>query len=415
MKEEILEMSQKERERLVIIKRVLDKELSQVHAAKILKITERQIRNLVKAWKQDGDRGLISKKRGKLSNHQSCTEKKRRVVEILKENLDGFGPTLAQEKLMELWSISVGKETLRQWMLQAGITYPKKKVKKQRIHKPRERRSCFGELIQADGSHHRWFGEDEDMVNLTVFIDDATGKLTGLHFSKTETLEAYYTSLKQHLLSYGRPLSLYTDRSAVAEVRQGDSITQFHKSLNELGIDLILANSPQAKGRVERVNRIVQDRLVKELELRGIRTIEEANKYLPEFMESFNKRFSRVPMSNADAHRSLEGYDLSKCLTKRESRTLTRACIFCYNNVFFEVKGLAETRNHKGRKVELRIRLDGGMRVFIDGIEREFIKAVQPIEPSRPLLLSRKELRSWKPKKDHPWRRGAPIRRSAST
>ena len=407
MAEEILEMSHKERERLVIIKNVINKKISQVNASKLLKITDRQVRNLVKAWKKEGDRGLISKKRGKTSNHQSCADKKNQILKIIREKLNGFGPTLAREKLKEIWSISIGKETLRQWMLEANITYPKRKVKQRKIHKPRDRRSSFGELVQADGSHHRWFGEDKEMVNLTVLIDDATGKLTGLHFSETETLQAYHTTLKQHLLSYGRPLSLYTDRSAVAEVRQGDSTTQFHKSLNELDIDLILANSPQAKGRVERANRTLQDRLVKELHFRGIKTIKDANEYLPEFIEEFNKKFSRVPASNFNAHRSLEGYDLLKCLTVRTSRTLTAACIFRYKNNFFEVKGLAQTRNHKGRKVDLRIRDDGSMRAFIDGIERKIIKTIQPIEPSPPPTMNRKEVKAWKPKKDHPWRRWA--------
>lgn len=404
----ILEMSEKERDRLIIIKEVLSGRLTQVQAAKLLKITDRQVRNLLKSWKEAGDKGLVSKKRGNPSNHQFCKFEKQRILDIVRKDLEGFGPTLASEKLLELWKTTIPAETLRLWMIQEDIPYPSRKKKKRQIHKPRERRACQGELIQGDGSHHRWFGPDEEMYNLIVFIDDATGKLTALHFSKEETLEAYYKALKQHLLKYGRPRAFYTDRSAVAKTRQGDSITQFHKSLMDLDIELILANSPQAKGRVERVNRTLQDRLVKELQLRGIKTMEEANEFLPEFIEDFNKKFSKVPMSTIDAHRSLEGYDISTCLTKREIRTLTTSCIFQYQNTFFEVKGLAKTRNHKGRKVDLRVSFDGSFRVFLEGIEREVVESVQLAEPVQPKILSRKGLRHWKPGKNHPWRRWNP-------
>lgn len=205
--EEILEMSEKERDRFVILRQIVDKRLTQKAAAKILKITDRQIRNLLKRWKKEGDKGFISKKRGKPSNHQYCSEKKKKILEIVKEQLEGYGPTLACEKLNEIWSISCRAETLRMWMIEEKIPYPDRRKKKVKIHKPRERRSCLGEMVQLDGSHHRWFGPDSEMINLMVFIDDAIGKLTALHFSKGETLEAYYTALREHLLKYGRPPS----------------------------------------------------------------------------------------------------------------------------------------------------------------------------------------------------------------
>jgi hypothetical protein len=249
------------------------------------------------------------------------------------------------------------------------------------------------------------------MVNLTVLIDDATGKLTGLHFSKEETLAAYFTAMGQHIGRYGRPRALYTDRSAICQVRQGDSITQFHKALLDLDIELILANSPQAKGRVERANRTLQDRLLKELKLRGINNIEDANLYLPEFMEVYNKKFSKRPRNTVDVHRPLEGHDLNAILRQREVRTLSASSVFQYDCQFFEVQGLAKTRNHKGRKVNLRIATDGSFRVFIDGIERVVLPCEALNEARKPEVKSRRELdrkSQSTPSKQHPWRRWSP-------
>jgi hypothetical protein len=409
MNKEILEMSGKERDRLVLLRQVEKGMLSQVQAAKLLKITDRHVRNLIKKIKIEGDKGVVSKKRGKASNNQLPKILKKKVIEILSKELEGFGPSFAVEKLEERWSIEISKETARLWMINAGLWHAKSKSRK--VYKSRLRRACFGELIQGDGSHHRWFGEDNEMVNLTVLIDDATGKLTGLHFSKEETLAAYFTAMGQHIGRYGRPRALYTDRSAICQVRQGDSITQFHKALLDLDIELILANSPQAKGRVERANRTLQDRLLKELKLRGINNIEDANLYLPEFMEVYNKKFSKRPRNTVDVHRPLEGHDLNAILRQREVRTLSASSVFQYDCQFFEVQGLAKTRNHKGRKVNLRIATDGSFRVFIDGIERVVLPCEALNEARKPEVKSRRELdrkSQSTPSKQHPWRRWSP-------
>lgn len=405
MNKEILEMSGKERDRMVLLRQVEKGMLSQAQAAKLLKITDRQVRNLLGRIKSEGDKGVISKKRGKASNNLLTEDLKERALRILSEELKGFGPSLAVEKLEELWSIKISKETARSWMIEAGLWCAKSK--NIRVYKLRLRRACFGELIQGDGSHHRWFGEDKEMANLTVLIDDATGKLTGLHFSKEETLVAYFTAMEQHIARYGRPRALYTDRSAICQVRQGDSITQFHAALIDLDIELILANSPQAKGRVERANRTLQDRLIKELRLRGIDNIEDANLYLLEFIEAYNQKFSREPRNTVDVHRPLEGHDLSAILRQREVRTLSASSVFQYDGQFYEVQGLSKTRKHKGRKVNLRIAPDETFRVFIDGIERVFVPCEALNEPQEPKVKSRRELDRQgliKAEKRHPWR-----------
>lgn len=412
MNTEVLEMSEKERDRLVILRQVEKKQITQVQAGSLLKLTDRQIRNLLKALKIEGDKGLISKKRGKPGNHKVAAGKKKKVLKILRTKLKGLGPTLASEKLLELYAIRRSKETVRQWMIQEGLWHPKTSKRKV-IHKPRLRRPCFGELIQGDGSHHHWFGSEHEMCNLTVLVDDATGKLTGLHFSKEETLVAYFKTLEQHLLTYGRPRAIYLDRSAIASVRRGDSITQFHKALDKLGIELILAHSPQAKGRVERTNRTLQDRLVHELRLRGINNIDDANAYLPEFIEKYDEKFSRVPSCSVDANQPLEGYDISVILREHKERTLSDSCIFQYDNKFYEVMGLASTRKNKGRKVDLCIASDGTFRVFLDGIERKYIPAKALNAPAQPEVKTRREVNNWRPQRKpvgrgHPWRRWDP-------
>lgn len=407
---EVIGMSAKERDRLVFLRQVEQGQLSQIKAAELLKISDRQVRTLLQRLKEKGDLGVVSRKRGKVSNNRLSTDLKEQVLGILSEKFPSFGPTFAAEKLIEYYDIHVSKETLRSWMIEAGLW--ELKQKERTLHKPRLRRACFGELIQGDGSHHQWFGPDGEFVNLTLWVDDATGMLTGGHFSKEETLEAYFIAFEQHLVRYGRPMALYTDHSAICEVRQGDSITQFDQALKKLDVELILAGSPQAKGRVERANRTCQDRLLKELWLRGIKTIEEANKYLPEFIEDYNEKFSREPRNFADAHRPLEGYDLSIILRRHEKRTLIAGCVFQYKKQFFEVKGLAKTRDNTGRKVDLCVSFDGSFRVFIEGIERDFVPSVGCERPMKPETKTRKELNSSNLEKKvvklHPWRRWDP-------
>jgi hypothetical protein len=406
--EEVLGMSTKERDRLVILRQVAENKLTQIEAAEILKMSDRNIRYLLNRLKTEGDRGVVSKRRGKTGNHKLSTATKIRTLELMRGKFEGFGPTFAAEKLkLEVNPIKISKEGLRKWMMEAGIWQPKQQ--RRNIHRLRNRRSCFGELIQGDGSHHDWFNNGQ-LVNCMVFVDDATSTLTALHFSETETLEAYFAALEQHLTRYGRPRALYVDHSAVAEVRQGGSVTQFHKATEKLDIQLILANSAPAKGRVERTNRTLQDRLCKELKLRNIKTIEEANAYAPEFIKEYSEKFSKEPASSVDAHRPLEGHDLSIILRRHVKRTLLADCTFQYNNHFFEVKGLAITRNHTGRKVDLYIAKDGSFRVFLEGIEHDVVPGVRRGRPLKPETKNRKEVTSLQLNKKvsrerHWWRR----------
>lgn len=303
--EEIVEMSKKEIERIQVLSQVRDKMLTQDLAAKKLGITDRHVRNLLMQIRTEGNKGIISKKRGKPSNNQLKTDIREKALKLVRDHYTDFGPKLANEYLRKAHYIRVSTETLRQWMIKSHFWIPRNSQCK-KIHLPRERRRAFGELIQVDGSHHAWFEDRASPCVLMVFIDDATSMITSMYFAETESLEAYYQTLKRHIEVYGVPLGIYGDRCSVLVPRQpkdSKDQTQFQKALKELDIELILALSPQAKGRVERANRTLQDRLVKELRLKGISSIEEGNAMLEEYRQNYNKLFSKKPSEQANAHR----------------------------------------------------------------------------------------------------------------
>lgn len=399
-----MRMSHKDLDRIVILKKVIEKEITQIQAGRLLKIGDRQIRKLLLRFKKEGPKGIVSKLIDRKGNRNKPDDFKQKVLALLKEKYEGFGPTLAAEKLLEIEGLKISDETIRQWMIKNHLWFPRKKRIK--LHLPRMRRACFGELIQADGSPHHWFGEDKPEANATVFIDDATGIITGLFFSETETLEGYFKAFEQHLKRYGRPRALYTDKYSVFRSPKGTGTTQMQIALKELDIELILANSPQAKGRVERANRTLQDRLAKELRLKNIKTIEEANEYAAEYVEIYNKKFSKKPMSEFDTHRSLEGYDLSRILCRKEERSLNLSGVFQFNKVSYQIQGISELRRLNRKKVEIRMN-EGKMRVFLANKEISVLPMNQIME--QPKELSRKELNNWHPREhkvSHPWKMG---------
>ncbi|MBA3285275.1 MAG: ISNCY family transposase [Nitrosopumilus sp.] len=330
-------MNEQELTRWRIIEEVLSKRLTQKEAAVTLDLGERQLRNLLTSYKEKGKQGLISKHRGKKSNNKYDEPYKCKILRILTERYSGYGPTLSSEKLYENYGISVSKETIRIWMVEKGMWHAKHSRKK--IHQRRQRRACFGELVQGDGSHHIWLEISGIECCLLVFIDDATSRLTSMHLSQEETLEAYFTTLKQHIQRYGCFKSLYLDRSAVAKSRVGSNVTQFERALKTLGIELIIAHSPQAKGRVERANRTLQDRFVKFLRENKIETLEEANKLIDDFIKIYNDKFAVSPNSVIDLHKPLDKYyDIDLELRKIEKRKLTKDLCFSYNNIIYKVK-----------------------------------------------------------------------------
>lgn len=359
--EEVLTMSNKELERYRILNAVIDKQIKQNKGAELLKLSTRQVRNLIKDLKIHGPKALISKKRGKKSNRAYQSNFKQKILHIISHNYEDYGPTLAGEKLLEKHQIRVSNETLRTWMTETNIWIPKQR--KRNKHRLRTRRECFGELIQIDGSHHDWFEGRRSKCVLIVFIDDATNKLTGLHFSEGESLDAYFNTLEQHINRYGIPRQFYSDRLRAFESTKEDSLTQFKYALKLLNIGHATARTPQAKGRVERVNQTLQDRFIKEMRERNISTIEEANEFAKEYIEIHNKKFSKEPASTFDAHRPLET-DLSRILSRYEERTIFNSSIHFHNKTYQICEELP-----KRAKIEVREQRDGKIRLFFNNQE----------------------------------------------
>jgi hypothetical protein len=267
---EFITMSAKELDRLEVVRRVIELQLSQVKAGELLGLTVRQVRRLCRAFERAGPGGLASRRRGRPSNRRLSAELQGRVVGLIRDHYADFGPMLAREKLLERHDLHVGRETLRKWMSAAGIWLPRRE-RVRRAHQPRHRRSCLGELVQIDGCDHEWFEDRAPRCALLIYVDDATGNLMELRFVEAESAFDYFAATRSYLASHGRPATLYSDKHSNFRVARPDlagwanGVTQFGRALDALNIDIICAISPQAKGRVERMNKTLQDRLVKEL------------------------------------------------------------------------------------------------------------------------------------------------------
>jgi len=306
MLEGLLTMSTEELERLEVILKVVDKRLTQAVASRQVGVTVRQIKRLVKKYREQGAKGLISKQRGQVSNHKYTVDKIEAIKELVRKHYYDFGPKFAAEKLYEQHGIKVSKETLRQWMIEWGLWKAKRQKEAQR-HPQRARRECFGDLVQIDGSPHDWFEGRGPKCCLLVAIDDATSRLSSLHFEPSETTAGYFKLMSKYIGQHGLPLATYSDRHGIFRINlpnvSEETETQFSRAARELGIEVICAHTPEAKGRVERANQTLQDRLIKEMRLLGINTIEAANAYLPTYIADHNKRFSVAAKSTVDAHR----------------------------------------------------------------------------------------------------------------
>ena len=407
-------MTMKEASRLSIMKQIDKKVLSIDEASQELNLSPRQVKRLRKRYKSLGDQGLISKRRGRPNVRRFPDELKKRVLELMKDPIrEGWGPTFACEKLASMDQLHLSRETLRLWMIEEGL-WENKQKRERKVHQRRTRRSCFGEMLQGDGSPHDWFEGREEKCSLLIFIDDATSLLTSGKFFPSETTEGYLQILESHLQTYGRRSALYVDKHSIfrknqKEISNGDLQTHFGKVLKELNITLICAHSPQAKGRVERANSTLQDRLVKEMRLKGISTIEEANEYLPEFMVDFNKKFGREPAENKDAHRPLlEGTDLERIFARKATRKLSKELSFSYEGVIYHLKTQNPNRVKKTH-VEIFSRPNKPLIVELDGVSQNYAKWDEAAYKRTPVMDNKQIEVLWKPlppkpSKRHPWR-----------
>ena len=347
--EEKLRMSIKEASRLGVMRRMDKKDLTPRRASEELGISVKQLRRVRKRYLTEGAPGLVSRKRGQVSGNRIGAEIREKAMRLLRTDYHEFGPTFASEKLLERQQVQLSDETLRKWMIEEGIWVAKKK-KDKRVYQRRPRRSRFGELLQGDGSPHDWFEGRGEKCCLIHFIDDATNEITAARFVPTEGTEGYLECLREHLEKYGRPLGLYVDKHATfkvnrEEIKKGVGITHFGRVVKELGIQLICAHSPQAKGRVERSNGVLQDRLIKEMRLEGINTIEEGNDFFPQFLKKHNSRFRKTAANPEDAHRAMrKGDDLERIFARKDKRKLSKDLTFQHHGILYLIETTTPNR-----------------------------------------------------------------------
>jgi len=368
-------LTMREWDRLKVIEAVVQTGLKPGRAAVRLGLTVRQVERLVWRYREHGALGVASGKRGRASNRKLDDVLAQRAVNIIRERYADFGPTLAREKLVECHGIRLAKETVRQLMIDAALWVPRRQ-RPPKVHQPRTRRSCLGELIQIDGCEHRWFEDRAPQCTLLVYVDDATSRLMLLHFTRSESTFSYFEATRAYIERHGKPSAFYSDKFTVfrnaTAGKTGHSTTQFGRAMYELNIDTFCANSSPAKGRVERAHLTLQDRLVKELRLRGINTVEQANAYAPAFMADYNARFAKPPRSGYDMHRPLRADErLERVLTWREARRVTKALTVQYDRVLYLLEDTDANRALIHRDIEVweypdgRTELRAGDRVLV--------------------------------------------------
>ena len=407
-----LAMSQKERSHLIMMTRVREKAMTIKEAAEVMGISYRQGRRIYRRYVSEGDKGLIHRNRGRPSNRSKSSELREIVLVLYKEKYWDFGPTLAAEKLEELDGYEVDHETLRRWLLAVGLW--KRQRKRAKHRQQRERKAHFGELIQMDGSHHRWFEDRGDEECLMDMVDDATGKTLAL-LSEEETTAAAMKVLWAWVKKYGAPKALYVDwknvyitqrEPTMEEQLAGElPVTQFGRACRKLDIEIITASSPQAKGRVERKHGVYQDRWVKELRLAGINDIERANHSLSRFTDKLDAKFAVEPRGSADFHRPVpEGMDLRNVFCLEESRTVGNDWVVRYKNRFFQI-GFQSNLPPAKRRVVVQEHLDGSIHMVYRN--REVLFTELKDLPTKPLVTQQKQQpkRKYVPPPDHPWRR----------
>jgi hypothetical protein len=394
--------------------RLIDGRLTTELVARELRKSTRHIRRLRRRYEQAGIGGLRSRHLGRAAANRLPTPVRARAIEIVRALYPDFGPTLANEKLREYHQITLSTETLRQLMIVEGLWHHRKR--KRNVHQPRERRPYYGELVQIDGSAHHWFEGRRSRCTLLVAIDDATGAYMSLLFAERETTAAYFELVKQYVQLHGKPLAFYSDKHAIfrhhlTTSQNADLSTQFARAMTELDIQLICANTPQAKGRVERANATLQDRLVKELRLRNVNTIVAANHFLANYRLQLNERFQHKPKLEGNAHRTLGEHEcLDHILIHLEERTLSKNLTFQFDSSLYRVASDAHTAPHQ--RVRIQCARDGTICVDRDGriLQHELVGRQKntPVadrttisEPAN--LRVPNPRKAHKPSADHPW------------
>jgi hypothetical protein len=370
---ESLTLSMTELDRLQVLTRIAERRLTRRRAAVLLGLSERQVRRLYAAFTRDGAAGLASRRRRQPSNRRLAETTRAQALGLLRERYADFGPTFAHQKLTEEHGLRLSVETLRGWMIAAGVWVPRTQ-RARRSYQPRPRRACPGELVQLDGSDHAWFEDRGPRCTLLVYVDGATSRLMELCFADVESTFDYFRATRRYLERHGKPMAFYSDRLSVFHVQArdkaqgGPGVSQFGRALQALNIDIVCANSPEAKGRVERANGTLQDRLVKELRLRGLDDPAAAEPFLPAFMADYNARFARPPRVAYDAHRPLRPEDdLADIFTLQETRRITRQLTVHYKRDLYVLEDSVATRRLRGTTAVVNEAADGTVTIRANG------------------------------------------------
>ena len=405
--QDMITMSRREAKRLHIIYQALEERITQGEAARMIGLSGRQIRRMIRRIREEGDEGICHRLRGTVSNRRIPKKIKERVLKLFKEEYPDFNLAHATEKLAEIHGIAINDETLRLWLNEAEIPYKKRKVKKHRER--RERRAHFGELVQIDGSHHDWFEGRGPICVFMGYIDDATNTVHGRFYDYEGTMPAM-DSMKRYIKRYGIPKSVYLDKHTTykswaeptieEELNDQKPMSHFEKSLATLEIEVIHANSPQAKGRVERLFKTLQDRLVREMRLLGIKSVDEANKFLTTYLPKYNRQFKKPAASDANLHRPApHSRELDRILCIKEARTVKNDFTIAHNGKLYQIEQAT-----RAEKVTVEERLDDTLHISYKGQDlryREITKKSIEI-PESPILLQ--ERKPWTPPADHPWK-----------
>ena len=415
-------LNEKEQHKLYVINKAIAHEITNDQAAKKLQLSVRQIKRLKQQVRQMGEKAVVHKLKGEASNHSFDQYKKTQAIEKIKKNYTDFKPTFATEKLEENHDIKVSRETTRLWMIDAGLWKPRKQKKTGDYRSWRPRKQHYGELEQFDGSYHYWFENrfvdqqgDPIEVCLLASIDDATGEITKACFAANEGVIAVFTFFKEYVLRKGKPKHIYLDKFSTYKINHKSAVdnselmTQFQRAMKDLEINSIPANSPQAKGRIERLFKTLQDRMIKEMRLAKINNPEEGNKFLEIFVPKFNKKFSVVPAKEGDVHEPLTKEDnnnLNRIFSVQSIRTVNNDFTIQFKNKWYQLEEVQPVTIRAKEKVLVEEWLDGAARISSKGKYLKYV--VLPEKPKKqkdnPIILTSHKL-NYKPARNHPWRK----------
>lgn len=399
-------MRQEDLKRLSLIKRVIDKVINQVEAGALLKLSTRQIRRITDRVLKEGDNGVIHRSRGKPSCRAYPGRVKERVMKLCRTKYEGFNPTLASEKLFEISKIKISRETLRSWFKQNRIEY---KTRKKRPHRNwRERKPYFGQMEQIDGSHHDWFEGRGPKCVLIGYIDDANNNVF-VRFYNNEGTISFMDSFKRYTKGYGLPQSVYIDRHAAYKAKRSASIeeqlnnkdpqSQVQRALEELKVEVVYARSAQAKGRIERLFKTLQDRLIKEMRLEGVKSVDEGNKFLKKYLPIYNKRFKVEPLKKENLHRLLaKDTDLDDILCIKTERGLNNDSTVLHNKKLYHILDKV-----CAKRVVVEEHINGSIRISLKGKTLKYRQIYQrPIKRATKKAYLFKIKKVWRPPMDHP-------------